>query len=137
MANRDAHFPGFEFLVEKREKQSISRRENIEKSRKIIPLIVHCTVPMRLKCWLSQNDPKIHLYIVNLMLITDLVSFFDLVWWFERILWSKWRPPKPLFSDFVSKIEIKISSFAWLRLTKNWCQMKDIYIMSSLYAGIC
>ena len=31
---RDAHFSGFEFLVEKREKCSISRREITEKSRK-------------------------------------------------------------------------------------------------------
>ena len=31
---RDAHFSGLEFLVEKREKWPISRREKIEKSRK-------------------------------------------------------------------------------------------------------
>ena len=35
---RDAHFSGFQFLVEKREKWSISRREKTEKSRNIIVL---------------------------------------------------------------------------------------------------
>ena len=35
--NSDAHFSDFEFLVEKREKWSISRREKTEKSRKIVP----------------------------------------------------------------------------------------------------
>ena len=40
VANRDAHFSGLKFLVEKREKWPISRREKTEKSRKTPLLFV-------------------------------------------------------------------------------------------------
>ena len=61
---------------------------------------------MTLKWPFSRNDAKIHSKVVNFMLITDLIFVFDLVWYFERILESKCRLPKALFSEFVSKIEL-------------------------------
>ena len=70
---RDAHFSGFEFLVEKREKWSISRREKSEKSRKIwknynlslIPEASHSKAKFREINWMTMiilfNEIQMHL----------------------------------------------------------------------------
>ena len=68
--------------------------------------------------------------VVNFVLISDLKSIFDLDWYFKRILRSKWRPPKALFSGLFSKFEVFISllvSFSkYGALYQNWPFLKDL-----------
>ena len=88
------------------------------------------TVNMAWKYRFSHLGPTMHSNVANFMLISDLKSVFELLWQFERIWWSKWWPPKALFSGLFSEFEALISllvNFSYYgALYQNWPFVKDL-----------
>ena len=68
------------------------------------------TVNMGWKYRFSHNGAKIHLKIVNSLLIKDLKSNFILVWSMKRILLPKRATPKALISNLFSDFDLQISA---------------------------